>query len=189
MEQPDSTTLDLLTRESPEAFEAIYDRYGRLAYTVAMRVLSDEAAAEDVVQESFIAIWRRFLTYRPERGSIRTWICSIVRNRAIDRLRGESGRLRYELALDESRGEPSLDDTWSQVVASLTRERVQQALRDLPVEQRQTVELAYWCGMSQSEISQTMRVPIGTVKGRIRLSLAKLRESLQGKEEEAWHRP
>jgi RNA polymerase sigma-70 factor (ECF subfamily) len=183
VQQTDQAVLELLQRGEPEAFEVLYDRYSRLAYTVAMRVLSDEAAAEDVVQDAFIAVWRRSTTYRADRGSLRAWLCAIVRNRAIDTLRGENGRSRFELPLDDSRDEPSLCDTWSEVLAELRRTRVRHALRELPPEQRQTIELAYWAGMSQSEIGKAMRVPLGTVKGRARLGLSKLREALQGKEE------
>ena len=171
--------LEEVGRGSPEAFEALYDRYSKLAYTVAMRVLSDQTAAEDTVQEAFLSIWRRASSYEPGRGSIRAWICTIVRNRAIDRLRGESGRGTNELALDDAPLEPSLSDTWTEVVAELSRQQIREALSRLPVEQRQTVELAYWCGMSQREIGEAMRVPLGTVKGRARLALIKLRELLQ----------
>lgn len=183
MEYTDDSVLDLLARGAPEAFEALYDRYSRLAFTVAMRVLSDQAAAEDVVQDAFLSVWRRSATFRAERGSLRSWLCTIVRNRAIDRLRGESGRARYELSLDNSRDEPSLSDTWTEVVAELSRARIREALQELPTEQRQTIELAYWSGMSHSEIGHAMRVPLGTVKGRARLALSKLRQALQGKEE------
>lgn len=185
MEQSESGILQEVGRGSPEAFEALYDRYSRLAYTVAMRILSDEGAAEDTVQEAFLSIWRHAVSYRPERGTIRTWICSIVRNRAIDRLRGEASRERPALVLDEARAEPALSDTWTEVAAELSRQQIRDALSRLPLEQRQTIELAYWCGMSQREIGETMRVPLGTVKGRARLALTKLRESLEGREE-AW---
>jgi RNA polymerase sigma-70 factor, ECF subfamily len=180
--EPDSI-VELLGRGSPEAFEALYDRYSRLAYTVAIRVLSDESAAEDVVQESFLAIWRSAARYREDRGSLRTWICTIVRNRAIDRLRGESGRSRYELPLHDMTDVRSLSDTWSEVAAALSRERLKSALKELPLEQRHTLELAYWAGLSQREIGDAMHVPLGTVKGRARLALTKLRETMQGREE------
>ena len=91
----DDAVSDLLARGAPEALEALYDRYSALAYTVALRVLHDESAAEDAVQDAFISVWRRAATYRPERGSVRTWVCTIVRNRAIDMLRGEAGRSRH----------------------------------------------------------------------------------------------
>ena len=183
MDQSEPGILEQVGNGSPEAFEALYDRYSRLAYTVAMRVLSDEAAAEDTVQEAFLSIWRHAISYRPERGSIRNWICSIVRNRAIDRLRGDSGHDRHELVLEDARDEPSLSDTWSEVVAEMSRQQIRAALDQLPLEQRQTIELAYWCGLSQREIGDAMHVPLGTVKGRARLALMKLREALQGREE------
>ena len=188
MEHPEAGILDLLAQGSPEAIEFLYDRYGRIAFTVALRVLSDHAAAEDIVQEAFLSIWRRAMTYRPERGSLRNWICTIVRNRAIDRLRGESGRSRYELPFDEKPEEPDLSDTWTQVAAELGRQQIRAALEQLPLEQRQTIELAYWSGLSQREIADNMRVPLGTVKGRARLALSKLRDVLQEREE-SWHAP
>lgn len=183
MEHPESGISSLLAQGSPEAIEVLYDRYGSLAYAVALRVLSDPGAAEDVVQDSFLSIWRRAATYRSEKGSVRNWICSIVRHRAIDRLRGEAGRTRYELALDEKPEEPAVSDTWGQVAEDLAREQIQQALRQLPFEQRQTIELAYWCGLSQREIAENMEIPLGTVKGRARLALSKLRDVLQEREE------
>jgi RNA polymerase sigma-70 factor, ECF subfamily len=174
--------LEQVGQGSPEAFEALYDRYARLAYSVAMRVLSDEGAAEDVVQEAFLSIWRRAISYRPERGSIRSWICSIVRNRAIDRLRNETAPGRAALFLEDTPDVPALSDTWSEVVAELSRKEIRDAIDLLPLEQRQTIELAYWCGMSQREISDAMHVPVGTVKGRARLALVKLRDALHGRE-------
>jgi len=183
VDQREAGVLDQLWQGSPEAIEVLYDRYGRVAYTVALRVLSDQAAAEDVVQEAFLAIWRRAMTYRPERGSLRSWICAIVRNRAIDRLRGEAGRGRVELPLDERPEGAGVSDTWDQVAAELSREQVRGALRQLPVEQRQTIELAYWAGLSQREIAESMDVPLGTVKGRARLALSKLRDLLQEREQ------
>jgi RNA polymerase sigma factor (sigma-70 family) len=183
VDHSDSAILERLHSGSPEAFEALYDRYSRLAFTVAMRVLSDESAAEDAVQDAFLSVWRHVAAYRPDRGSVRTWICTIVRNRAIDRLRGESGRSRHELTLDDSTDEPSVSDTWAAVAVELNKQQIREAMSSLPVEQRQTIELAYWCGMTQREIGETMRVPLGTVKGRARLALAKLREVLQGREE------
>jgi RNA polymerase sigma-70 factor (ECF subfamily) len=157
----------------------LYDRYGRLAYTLALRVLGDAAAAEDVVQEAFLSIWRRASSYRAERGSLRTWVCSIVHHRAIDRLRGRAGRARLDLSLDRAPPEVALSDTWETVVADLERGQIHRALSELPDEQRRTIELAYYAGYSQSEISSLMSVPLGTVKGRTRMALRKLRSSLE----------
>ena len=183
--EDDAGLLQRVAEGSPEAFEALYDRYCRLAYAIAMRVLADTHAADEVVQEAFLAVWRKRLTYRAELGTPRTWIATIVRNRAIDHLRRESHRDMYELAAEVPEDRAGLSDTWSEVAAELSRQQIQAALRTLPIEQRQTIELAYWCGLSQSEISAQMDVPIGTVKGRARLGLNKLRDALE-REEEPW---
>lgn len=185
MHDEDADLLERVAEGSPEAFEALYDRYCRLAYAIAMRVLADAHAADEVVQEAFLAVWRKRLTYRAGLGSPRTWIATIVRNRAIDHLRRDSHRVMYELDAEVLEDRAGLSDTWAEVAAELSREQIQRALRSLPIEQRQTIELAYWCGLSQREISEQMQVPVGTVKGRARLGLNKLREALQ-REEELW---
>lgn len=183
----DRDILERVATGSPEAVEALYDRFGRLAYAIALRVLSDETAAEEVVQDAFLAVWRRTLLYRAERGTVRSWFSIIVRNSAIDRLRRDQRRDRYELDGDVPTEHPALSDTWAEVATELSRSELQQALYTLPVEQRQTLELAYWCGMSQREISEVTGVPVGTVKGRARLGLHKLRDALEGRAE-AWQR-
>jgi RNA polymerase sigma-70 factor (ECF subfamily) len=172
--------LDLLTRAEPEGIEMLYDRYSGLAYTLAFRVLNDAGAAEDVVQDAFLSIWRRASTYRSDRGSLRTWVCSIVHHRALDRLRGRAGRARQDVALEHAPIEAtSVTDTWDRVAAELERDEVRTAMANLSMEQRETIELAYFGGYSQTEISDLMRVPLGTVKGRTRLALRKLRGVLE----------
>lgn len=180
MTDSDDRMLDLLSRAEPEGIEMLYDRYGGLAYTLAYRVLNDAGNAEDVVQEAFLSIWRRASTYRSDRGSLRTWVCSIVHHRALDRLRGRAGRARLDMALDHAPVEASsISDTWDRVAEGLERDEIRAALGTLSVEQRETIELAYFGGYSQTEISDLMRVPLGTVKGRTRLALRKLRETLE----------
>jgi RNA polymerase sigma-70 factor, ECF subfamily len=176
----DDRMLDLLARAEPEGIEMLYDRYSALAYTLAFRVLNDAGAAEDVVQEAFLSVWRRASTYRSDRGSLRTWVCSIVHHRALDRLRGRAGRSRQDLALEHAPiAVTSVSDTWDQVVEVLEREQLKTALSELSMEQRETIELAYYGGYSQTEISDLMQVPLGTVKGRTRLALRKLRGLLE----------
>ena len=176
----DDRMLDLLARAEPEGIEMLYDRYSGLAYTLAFRVLDDAGAAEDVVQEAFLSVWRRASTYRSDRGSLRTWVCSIVHHRALDRLRGRAGRTRQDVALEHAPvAVTSVSDTWDQVADTLEREAVRTALNELSVEQRETIELAYFGGFSQTEISDLMHVPLGTVKGRTRLALRKLRGVLE----------
>jgi RNA polymerase sigma-70 factor, ECF subfamily len=176
----DDRMLDLLARAEPEGVEMLYDRYSGLAYTLALRVLNDPGAAEDVVQDAFLSIWRRASTYRSDRGSLRTWVCSIVHHRALDRLRGRAGRTRQDVALEHAPIEAtSVSDTWDRVADDLERDEIRRALTDLTVEQRETIELAYFGGYSQTEISDLMNVPLGTVKGRTRLALRKLRGALE----------
>jgi RNA polymerase sigma-70 factor (ECF subfamily) len=176
----DERAVELIAQGSPEGMELLYDRYGSLAYAVALRVLRDASAAEDVVQEAFLSIWRGAATYRPDRGGVRSWLCTVVRNRSIDRTRGRAGRSRDELPLEHVAAGSSTSDTWTEVVAELDREHIRGALERLPAEQRTTIELAYFAGCSQSEISARMRVPLGTVKGRTRLALRTLRGVLGG---------
>lgn len=180
MNVSDDRMLDLLSRAEPEGIEMLYDRYSGLAYTLAFRVLNDAGAAEDVVQEAFLSVWRRASTYRSDRGSLRTWVCSIVHHRALDRLRGRAGGARRDVALEHApMAVTSVSDTWDKVADVLARDTVRRALDQLSVEQRETIELAYFGGYSQTEISDLMRVPLGTVKGRTRLALRKLRGVLE----------
>jgi RNA polymerase sigma-70 factor, ECF subfamily len=176
----DEQVLELLVQGSPEGIEMLFDRYGRLAYSLALRILGDAGAAEETVQDAFMSIWRRSSTYRAERGSLRTWVCSIVHNRAIDGLRGRSGRARQDLPIEAASPQQELSDTWDAVAAELERQDIRRLLDQLPAEQRQTIELAYYSGYSQTEISALLRVPLGTVKGRTRMALGKLRSALEG---------
>lgn len=179
MRSGEERLVALLMEGSPEGVEALYDAYGALAYTLALRVLSDEHAAEDVVQECFLAVWRKAESYHPARGSLRSWICTIARNRAIDRLRSNRSHSRFDIPIEAAIDAPGVSDTWASVAAALSRQQIREALDALPLEQRQTIEMAYYGGYSQSEISEAMGVPLGTVKGRARLALLKLRGELR----------
>lgn len=167
---------------SQVALADLYDRYAGLAYGIAIRVLGDPGRAEDAVQEAFLNVWNRAQTFDPERGSLRTWLLTAVRNRSIDYLRGRGGHERRELELQPAlassgqRGDP-----WREVSLSLEREAVREALASLPPEQRQAIELAYFGGYTQTEIAGLTRVPVGTVKGRTRLALEKLSSYLRGR--------
>jgi RNA polymerase sigma-70 factor (ECF subfamily) len=171
-----------LAAGSQEALAELYDRYGRLAYSVAVRVLGDPGRAEDAVQEAFLNIWNHAASFDGRRGSLRTWLLTSVRNRSIDYLRGRSGHERQELELRPALAEVGLrSDPWREVSLSLERSAVRDAMGSLPVEQRQAVELAYFAGYSHREIAEMTNVPLGTVKGRIRLALEKLSSYLQGR--------
>lgn len=174
----DEGILELIRKGDTSGVELLYDRYGRLAYTLAFRIPHDSGAAEDIVQEAFVDVWRGASTYQSERGSARAWICSVVHNRSIDRLRGKSGKARLVLPLESASDHAETSDVWQQVAASLDHARVAAALAELSSDQREAIELAYYQGYSQSEIGAMLMIPLGTVKGRMRLALQRLRESL-----------
>jgi RNA polymerase sigma-70 factor (ECF subfamily) len=155
------------------AFASLYDRYSRLAFGLAYRMLSDPAAAEDVVQEAFLAVWRQAATFQPAKSAARTWVLSIVHHRAIDRLRRSDVDLEgvHDLADDSM-------DVEHQVDASLDAAKVHKALTALPAEQQEAIQLAYFGGLSHSEIARTLNLPTGTVKGRLRIGLHKMRAML-----------
>ncbi|HKC20096.1 MAG TPA: sigma-70 family RNA polymerase sigma factor [Candidatus Dormibacteraeota bacterium] len=167
-----------------DALAVLYDRYGSLAYSIAVRILGDSAMAEDVVQESFLKLWTNASAFDPGRGSLRSWLVASVRNRAIDRLRGRGRKERREVELDSADIAPPADpsaDPWREVSMALERDAVIEALQRLPAEQKQAVELAYYGGYSQREIAEMAKVPLSTVKGRMRLALEKLHSYLEGK--------
>ena len=176
----DEELLAAVGRRDEAAVAALYDRYGRLAFGLAYRILGDQGAAEDVVQDAFLSVWRRAASFQPGRGSVRTWLLSIVHHRAIDRLRGTAGRARRDTALEEVDRVVALDDPWRDVELTLQRDVLKKGLATLPEEQRRTIELAYFGGYTQTEIAGAMGVPVGTVKGRMRIGLQKLRALLSG---------
>jgi len=171
-----------LGRGEVDALGELYDRYGSLAFAVALRVVGDAGRAEDVVQEAFLKVWRSVGTFDAQRGSLRGWLLACVRNRAIDSLRGRGAHEQAEVELQpEVEASGSGFDPWREVSRSLERAAIQEALASLPAEQRQAIELAYYGGYSYSEIAEMSRVPLSTVKGRARLALEKLHSYLAGR--------
>ncbi len=173
----DEALLRGLQQKDLEALEEFYDRHHRTALAVAIRVLGDRNLAEDVIQEAFLAVWRQADTYNSDRGNARSWFLSIVRHRAIDVTRGK-GFARDRVSLDEIRHEPRYPDTWHEIDANFERERIREALDTLPQEQKDAVSLAYFGGFTQREIAERTGVPLGTVKGRMRMAMQKLRNLL-----------
>ncbi len=178
----DEELMPLIGEKDPEAFEVFYDRHGGAAYSLAYRIVGERSAAEDVTQEAFISIWRSGTRYDYSRGSVRSWMLSIVRNRAIDALRSKAGRAPKldfdDEALLEERTSGDLTD--QEAIQRETTHELRGALEQLPGEQSKVIELAYFGGFSHSEISRMLGVPMGTVKGRMRLGLEKIRGELAG---------
>ena len=175
----DEEVMQLVQRGDPRAFELLYDRHGGAAYSLAYRIVGRQAAAEDVVQEALLSIWRNRLRYDQTRGSVRTWILGIVHHRAIDGLRRSSvhDRRRATLEVVEERFEaPERTDV--EVARREEARSVRGALETLPDEQRRTIELAYFGGFTHTQIAELLHEPVGTVKGRMRLGLEKMRRQL-----------
>ena len=176
----DEELMPLIGEKDPDAFEVFYDRHGGVAYSLAYRIVGERGAAEDVTQEAFISIWRSGARYDAARGSVRTWMLGIVRNRAIDFLRSKAGRAPKLDFDDDSILEhrPAAERTESEALQRETAQEVRGALDELPGEQSKVIELAYFGGFSHSEIAGMLGVPLGTVKGRMRLGLEKIRGEL-----------
>jgi RNA polymerase sigma-70 factor (ECF subfamily) len=174
--QTDIDVIPQLVAGEASAIESLYDRYAGLAFGLAYRVLNDRTAAEDVVQDAFIALWRHAASFDPSRGQVRSWLLRIVRNRAIDRLRGNANH--REIGNIDDANLSVEDMAWHHVAADADRTQVRGLLNALPPGQRRALELSYFGGLSQPEVAVTMRLPLGTVKSRQRLGLEKMRQSL-----------
>ena len=158
-----------------DAFDVLYDRYSRPVFGLALRRLGDRGRAEDALQETFVSIWRAARTYRPERGPGAPWLYAVARNAIIDR-----SRARNEPAI-EVPDEASLEaGPADRAEESWTQWRIHRALEDLDESEREVISLAYWSGLSQSEVAETLAIPLGTVKTRTRRALQRLSEILEG---------
>jgi RNA polymerase sigma-70 factor (ECF subfamily) len=175
----DPSDVELLARvgeRDREAFEILYGRYVRSVFGLALRRLGDRGTAEDAVQEAFTAIWRSASTYRPERGAAGGWIYTVARNAIVDRLRRNGPTADSELP-ELASAEPG---PAQQAEDSDVAFRVHRALEELQPREREVIELAYWSGMSQSEVAEYLHLPLGTVKTRTRSGLARLATVLEG---------
>jgi RNA polymerase sigma-70 factor, ECF subfamily len=179
-EAADTTETDgeLLVRVADhdrEAFEQLYHRYVRSVFGLALRRLRDRGRAEDAVQETFSAVWRSAGSYRPERGPAAPWLYAVARNAIVDRMRARTeppGELP-----DTPSAEPGPAE---RAESSYVAWRVHRALEELPTREREVLELAYWSGLSQSEVADFLAIPLGTVKTRTRSALSRLSELLEG---------
>lgn len=172
----DETLIELIAKKQADALGEIYDRYNRLVFSLALYMVGDQAAAEEITQDAFTRLWIQASTYRPDQAKVKTWLVTIARNRAIDELRRRKVRPSSTL-LEEAWNisENSLEDTVDGRAQSV---QVRTALSELPSEQRQVMLMAYFGGYSQTEISDELAMPLGTVKTRMRLAMQKLRQTL-----------
>jgi len=174
----DSSLVARMQRRDPQALAELYDRYGRLTYSLILRVVRDTGIAEDLVQETFLRVWNRVGGFDAQKGSIGPWLLAVARNRAIDYLRSAGGRERNAVEYEET-GHPSLYcDMEKDLLASDKARRVKSAIDKLPPNHRQVIELAYFEGLSQTEMAERMGQPLGTVKTWVRTALKNLRDEL-----------
>lgn len=178
--QPDGQLIRLMRESDLRAFELVYERHAAAALGLAHAMVRERGLAEDVTQEAFVSIWRGCGNYRSERGSVHTWVLAITRNRAIDAMRRRSSQQRI-VACAEAFADRSVDrePTQSEAVRHDEARSVRAAIGGLPDEQRRTIELSFFDGFTQTEIAGTLDLPLGTVKGRMRLGLDKLRRALE----------
>jgi RNA polymerase sigma factor (sigma-70 family) len=174
-ELTDEEVLERVARADEAALAEAYDRFGRVAYGLAVRILRDAALAEDAVQDAFLAVWRTAVSFDPSRGTASTWIMTLVHRRAVDVVRREDRRRAQPLD-DAPQGTGETTD--EQAAVREQRRKVQAALAQLSPDQREALELAYYGGLSQSELAERLGVPLGTVKSRMFAALAKLRDLL-----------
>jgi RNA polymerase sigma-70 factor (ECF subfamily) len=183
----DEALVALAARADDSALAELYDRFGHVAYGLALRIVRDPALAEDAVQEAFLAVWRTAARFVPERAKASTWILTLVHRRAVDVVRREQPRRTEPI---EVAPQPSANVTEDEAWLRLQRARVQDALRELPDQQREALELAYYGGFTQSELADRLGEPLGTIKSRMFAGLARLREVLDaGGDEERWNAP
>jgi RNA polymerase sigma-70 factor (ECF subfamily) len=177
----DEELMQLVAGNDSDAFEVVLERHADAAFSLAYRICGRRAAAEDVAQEAFLAMWRSGARYDPARGSVRTWALGIVHNRAVDALRRSGVHERRRVSdegIEERVEAPERTDV--QAIDNAVSHEIRGALGELPSEQRRVIELAYFGGFTHLEIASMLDTPVGTVKGRMRLGLQKLRGHLQG---------
>lgn len=186
----DEALIDEICRGAEWAMELLHERYYKYAYTLAYHIVRDTTAVEDVLQEAFLAVWCKAGSYRKEQGSVRSWLQAIIHHRAIDRVRSAANRERYCVQLQLENESDRFDErlaVWEEVWQNECRALICRALEQLPIEQRRVIELSYFGGYTHVEIAERWHIPLGTVKGRMRLGLQKMRSLLRERGlERAW---
>src|ERR687897_398498 len=178
----DEDLISLVEAADAEAFATLYDRHSRAAFSLAYRMMGEPQASEDLTQDAFLKVWRAASSYRADRGSVRTWILSIVHNRGIDQLRSHASRRRTQEKIEASAPRSQPSEAFAETWRNSQREQVREALNTLPPEQLKALELAYFSGYTHVEISDLLRLPLGTVKGRMRLGLKKIRDYFESRD-------
>jgi RNA polymerase sigma-70 factor (ECF subfamily) len=172
----DEDLISLIEAGDAEAFSTLYERHSRAVYSLAYRMMGERQAAEDLTQDAFIKVWRNAASYRVERGSVRTWVLSVAHNRGIDQLRAHASRRRTQDKIEASAPRSQPSEAFAETWRNSQRDQVREALQALPPEQLKILELAYFSGYTHLEISELLSLPLGTVKGRMRLGLKKMRD-------------
>jgi len=173
----DGELAALLRTQPAVGIAALYDRYGRLVFSMALRIVRDRGAAEEITQDVFMRCWRNLDRYQPSQGSLVSWLLSIAHNRAIDELRSRRGKnVRREISDDELLPQAAIDPGFDE---ALLRDEVRQALQELPQAQREVIELVFWGSLTRREVAEQLNLPLGTVHTRLRLGMDKLREALR----------
>jgi len=176
--QDDTNLVARMQRRDPHALAELYDRYGRVVYALILRVVRDVGIAEDLVQEAFLRVWNRVSGFDAQKGSIGPWLMAVARNRAIDYLRSSAGRERNSVEFEEIEHPSLFCDMEKDILASDKARIVKSAIEKLSPNYRQVMELAYFEGLSQTEMAERMGQPLGTVKTWVRTALKNLRDQL-----------
>ena len=178
----DASLIALIAQAQTDALNRLYDRYNRLVFSVALAMVGDYAVAEEVALDVFVQVWQRASTYRPEQAKVRTWLIAITRHHAIDILRMQKSRVEENVVNWDKvslKNGPPAHGLEENVQISLQRKHVQEALAELPADQREALVLAYFRGYTQSQIAEALNQPLGTIKTRIRLAMQKLKKILE----------
>ena len=172
----DEDLISFVGQGDAEAFTTLYERHSHAAFSLAYRMMGERQASEDLAQDAFLKVWRSATSYRPERGSVRTWLLSIVRNRGIDQIRSQASRRRRQEEIEASAPRSQPSEAFAETWRNSQRDQIREALNTLPPEQLKILELAYFSGYTHVQISELVDVPLGTVKGRMQLGLKKMRD-------------